>query len=115
MAARADRALELVAQRQARRRAFNERLARVGPPPDEVLIRCECGLIGCGAALRLQPAEYEELRAHRRRFAALASHVIPEAEAVVSSHGTWVTIEKPVDPPVCDPGNVETGRFETPH
>jgi hypothetical protein len=115
MAARADRALELVAQRQARRRAFNERLARLGLPSDDVLIRCECGLIGCGAALRLSPGEYADLRAHRRWFAALASHVIPEAEVVRSSHGSWVTIEKPVDPPVHDPGNVETGRFETPH
>jgi hypothetical protein len=115
MAARPDRALELVAQRQARRRAFNERLARVGLPLDELLIRCECGLIGCGAALRLRPGEYEELRVHRRRFAALASHVIPEAEVVLASHGAWVTIEKPSDPPVYDPGNAETGRFETPH
>jgi hypothetical protein len=115
MGARPDRALELVAQRQARRRAFNERLARVGLGLDDVLIRCECGLIGCGATLRLHPDEYEALRAHPRWFAALADHVIPEAEEVLSSHGTWVTIEKPSDPPLHDPGKAETGRYETPH
>lgn len=82
---------------------------------DELLIRCECGLIGCGAALRLSPDEYEDLRVHPRWFAALADHVIPEAEEVRSSHGSWVIVEKPSDPPAFDPGRVETGRYETPH
>jgi hypothetical protein len=94
MAARTDRALESVAHRQARRRAFNEQLDHLGGEPP--LYRCECGLIACDAVIRMEHFEYAALRAEARHFAMLSGHVIPEAEQVVASHGVWVTAEKPL-------------------
>src|SRR3954452_5423372 len=93
------RALDLVAARQARRRAFNERLAGL-PEVDSSLFRCECGMIACGATIRLSPEEYASLREAPRRFAVLAGHVVPEAERVVAAHGTWVTVEPAAEAPV---------------
>ena len=93
MAARTDRALESVANRQARRRAFNEQLDRLGGEP--LLYRCECGLIGCDAAIRMERQDYASLRSDERHFGMLSAHVIPEAERVVERHGAWVTVEKP--------------------
>jgi hypothetical protein len=90
-----ERALELVAERQARRRRFNERLAALDPEADVARFRCECGLIACGMAIRLSADEYAEVRANERRFAVVAEHVMPEADQVVASGAGWVTIEKP--------------------
>jgi hypothetical protein len=99
MAARTDRVLELVAQRQARRRAFNARLARLESPDDELLIRCECGLIGCGAGIRLGEDTFAALYDTPHHFAVLVEHVMPEAERIVAEHGAWVTVETTVHPP----------------
>ena len=99
MAARTDRVLELVAQRQARRRAFNTRLARLESPDDALLIRCECGLIGCGAGIRLAEAAFAELHDTPQRFAVLVEHVMPEAERIVSEQGAWAIVETTLHPP----------------
>ena len=99
MAARTDRVLELVAQRQARRRAFNDRLARLEGLTDDLLIRCECGLIGCGAGIRLSEHDYATLHEAPRHFAVLVEHVMPEAERVVAEHGAWVTVETTLPAP----------------
>ncbi len=83
--------------RQAKRRSFNERLAAMepaDPDADTTLFRCECGLIACGAAIRLTPDEYDQLRAEPRHFAVLTSHAIPEGEHVVGRHRGWATVEK---------------------
>ena len=90
-----ERALEQVAERQARRRRFNERLAALDPGAEIARFRCECGLIACGTAIRLSADEYARLRANRRRFAVVAEHVMPEADRVVATGAGWVTIEKP--------------------
>lgn len=92
------RALEQVAERQARRRRFNERLAALDPGAEIARFRCECGLIACGTAIRLSADEYARLRANRRRFAVVAEHVMPEADQVVATAAGWVTIEKPERP-----------------
>ena len=97
MPAGTDRALESVANRQARRRAFNEQLDRMGGEP--LLYRCECGLIGCDAAIRMERQDYASLRSDVRHFGMLSGHVIPEAERVVEHHGAWVTVEKPAGMP----------------
>jgi len=107
MAARTDRALQSVANRQARRRAFNEQLDRYGGEPP--LYRCECGLIGCDSVIRMEHFEYAALRAELRHFAMLATHVIPEAERVFEHHGAWVTAEKPTAPPTL------VARFDPAH
>src|SRR4051812_48910050 len=99
MAARTDRVLELVAQRQARRRAFNTRLARLESPDADLLIRCECGLIGCGAGIRLGEEAFAELHDTPHHFAVLVEHVMPEAERIVSEHGAWVIVETTLHPP----------------
>ncbi len=96
MATPADRALELVAQRQVRRRGFNDRLAALGDFFGEATpYRCECGLVACGAAIKLTADEYAQVRAEPRHFAVLAAHVLPEAERIVARHRGWVTVEKP--------------------
>src|SRR4051794_12902677 len=97
MAAHTDRALESVAHRQAHRRAVNEQPGRLGGEP--LLYRCECGLIGCDAAIRMERRDYASLRSDARRFGVLSAHVIPEAERVVERHGAWVTVEKPAAVP----------------
>ena len=98
MASPADRALELVAQRQVRRRGFNDRLAALGDFGEATPYRCECGLVACGAAIKLTADEYADVRAHRRHFAVLAAHALPEAERVVDRHRGWVIVEKPPGP-----------------
>jgi hypothetical protein len=88
MASTTDRVLELVALRQARRRAFNERLSRldVALDPDAALLfRCECGLIGCAATIKLRAEDYAALRAEPRQLAVHVDHVIHEAEDVVET------------------------------
>lgn len=106
-----DRLLELVAVHQARRRAFNERLSQLDEGDSdgqELLFRCECGLISCGATLRLTADDYAAIRDTPRRFAVHADHVIPEAEHVVATQGGHVIVEKPADAPV--PPAVRTTR-----
>jgi hypothetical protein len=94
MASPADRALELVAQRQARRRGFNERLEVLDSSEDATLFRCECGLIACGAVIKLTASEYAGVRADPRQFAVLAGHALPDAERVVASRRGWAIVEK---------------------
>jgi hypothetical protein len=98
-----ERALEQIAQRQGRRRRFNERLAELDPDAATAPFRCECGLIACGAAIRLSADAYAEVRSDARWFAVHADHVLAEADRVVMAHGGWVTIEKPagvkIEPP----------------
>jgi hypothetical protein len=94
MASAADRALELVARRQAQRRDFNDRLAALDSAEEATPFRCECGLIACAATIKLTTREYEALRAEPRHFAVLAAHALPEAERVVASRRGWAIVEK---------------------
>src|SRR4051794_27727043 len=90
----ADQALTLIAFRQARRRTFNERLAEIDFADEALPYRCECGLVACGAAIRLTGLEYAELRAVPSRFAVFADHIIDEAERVVELRRGWALVEK---------------------
>jgi hypothetical protein len=54
---------------------------------------CECGNLKCTAAIELTRAEYEEVRAHPRRFVIARDHENPEVEIVVSHNGTWAVVE----------------------
>ena len=94
MASPADRALELVAQRQVRRRGFNDRLLALDSPEAVMPFRCECGLIACGAAIQLSASEYDEVRSDPRHFAVLADHVLPDGERVLERRRGWVIVEK---------------------
>ena len=87
-----ERALAQIAFRQARRRHFNARLARLDPEAEVPRFRCECGLIGCDMALRLTAGQYAQVRADTRQFAVHTEHVLPETDRVVETHPGWVTI-----------------------
>jgi len=103
MAGSTDRVLTLVALRQARRRAFNERLLRLDhelSTGDVRLFRCECGLIGCAATIKLSADDYAAIRATPRQFAVRGDHVIPEAEDVVTTKGAHAIVEKTQDGPI---------------
>src|SRR5829696_4415430 len=92
-----DRALELVASRQHQRRAFNQRLAALDaaePHGETTPFRCECGLIACGATIRLTAGEYTELRADARHFAVLAQHAVADAGRVVERRRGWARVEQ---------------------
>jgi hypothetical protein len=96
MASSADRALQLVALRQAQRRLFNERLAALDgtvSADEATRFRCECGLVACGTTIKLTADEYAEVRSEPRRFAVLAGHAMPEAERIVASRRGWVIVE----------------------
>lgn len=97
------RTLEQIAQRQARRRRFNERLATLDPYADFAPFRCECGLIACSAAIRLSASEYAEVRSDPRWFAVAAGHVTPEADRVVATGSGWVTVEGPLPSGAAEP------------
>jgi hypothetical protein len=94
MASPGDRALQLVAQRQAQRRGFNDRLARLDPSEEATPFRCECGLIACAAVIKLTASEYASVRSDTRRFAVLAEHALPDAERVVAGRRGWAIVEK---------------------
>jgi len=103
MASTTDRVLELVAIRQARRRAFNERLSHLdaGPSDEQArLFRCECGLIGCAATIKLSVDEYASIRAQPRWFVVCVDHVIAEAERVVSTRRGHAVVETRGNAPV---------------
>jgi hypothetical protein len=96
MATPADRALELLVQRQLQRRRFNERLAALDPGDDPLAttpFRCECGLVACGATIRLSASEYDDVRTDPHRFVMLAEHALPEADRVVDVHRGWAVVE----------------------
>jgi hypothetical protein len=95
MASPADRALGLVAQRQAQRRGFNDRLEVLDSSAEEATpFRCECGLIACGAVIKLTASEYAGVRSDPRQFAVLAEHALADAERVVARRRGWAIVEK---------------------
>ena len=94
MASPADRALQLVAQRQAQRRGFNDRLEVLDSSEEAAPFRCECGLIACGAVIKLTASEYAGVRSDPRQFAVLAEHALADAERVVASRRGWAIVEK---------------------
>jgi hypothetical protein len=78
-------------------RAVNEGVARgEGEPwdPERVGFRCECARLGCTAILEVSRVEYEEVRAHGRRFLVAPGHIVPETEEVVEHRGGYDVIEK---------------------
>lgn len=78
-------------------RVINEGIARgEGEPwdPERVGIRCECARLGCTTILEVSCADYEDVRAHERRFLVAPGHLVPETEEVVARHGAYDVIEK---------------------
>jgi hypothetical protein len=86
-----------VAANEARLREVNEAIERgqwPGQENDRVGFRCECARLGCDQVIELTIGEYEEVRAHSRRFAIAEGHQLQEVETVVDSGIGWVVVEK---------------------
>ena len=67
-----------------------EMLGSVG---SEELYICECGNRACTQAFSLPAAEYEDVRAHPRRFLVALNHENPEIERVVKQYGAFAVVE----------------------
>jgi hypothetical protein len=56
--------------------------------------RCECAQRGCTGMLELTRAQYEDMRAHPRRFAVLPGHEDTRVEKVIVREPGFVLVEK---------------------
>ena len=78
-------------------RDVNEGIERGQWPGDEdaaVGFRCECARLGCNQLVELTVLEYEEIRAHPRRFVVVPGHQVPEVETVVATRPGYLIVEK---------------------
>jgi len=55
---------------------------------------CECARLGCTELIALLPSEYEAIRSHRRRFAVVPGHEVPDVEQVVERQPAFFVVEK---------------------
>lgn len=86
-----------VAANEARLREVNEAIERGQWPADEgerVGFRCECARLGCDQVIELAISEYEQVRAHPRRFVLIRDHEVPGEDRLVDSGSGWVVVEK---------------------
>jgi hypothetical protein len=79
-------------------REVNERVRELseqfGLQQEEVGFVCECAQLECSARITLTLPEYEQLRAHPRRFAVVDGHEQPEVERVLERRARYTVIEK---------------------
>ena len=78
-------------------RDVNEGIERGQWPGEEdtpVGFRCECARLGCNQVVELSVREYEQIRAHPRRFVLAAGHERPDVETVVEARSGYVIVEK---------------------
>ena len=78
-------------------RDVNEGIERGQWPGEEdspVGFRCECARMGCNRLIELSVREYEEVRAHPRRFVVVPGHEFPDVETVVEARSGYVIVEK---------------------
>jgi hypothetical protein len=86
-----------VAANEATIRDVNEGIERGQWPGEEdrtVGFRCECARLGCNQLVELSVREYEEIRAHPRRFVVAPGHENPDVETVVEARSGYVIVEK---------------------
>ena len=86
-----------VGANEAALRKVNEAIERgQWPGEDSELVgfRCECARLGCDQVIELTPAEYEQVRAHPRRFVLVHGHEVPAEDTLVVSGDGWVVVEK---------------------
>ena len=85
------------AANEATIRDVNEGIERGQWPGEEdtpVGFRCECARLGCNQLIELTVREYEEIRAHPRRFVVIPGHELPEIETVIEATPGYVIVEK---------------------
>jgi hypothetical protein len=87
-----DQTKRRVATNQALLRRVNEGVRSHGAD-GPIPFRCECGRLGCNTLIGLTRAEYNAVRAHRRRFAIMAGHEVVEIESVVEQHDRYAVVE----------------------
>jgi hypothetical protein len=86
-----------VAANEARLREVNEAIERGRWPAEEgerVGFRCECARLGCDQVIELTIGEYEQVRAHPRRFVLAQGHEVAGEDTLVVSGSGWVVVEK---------------------
>ena len=78
-------------------RDVNEGIERGQWPGEEdtpVGFRCECARLGCNQLMELSVREYEDIRAHPRRFVVVPGHENPDVEDVVEARAGYLIVEK---------------------
>jgi hypothetical protein len=78
-------------------REVNEGIERGQWPGEEdtpVGFRCECAQLGCNQLIELSVREYEDIRAHPRRFVIVPGHDAPDVETVIEAGPRYVIVEK---------------------
>jgi hypothetical protein len=56
--------------------------------------RCECARLGCNRMVTATAREYEQVRAHSRRFIIATGHELPESETVLVVREGYAVVEK---------------------
>ena len=87
-----EQAKRRVARNQTILRRVNEAIRR-GHVGDPVVLRCECGQLGCNRLITLRDDEYGAVRAHPRRFAVVPAHAVAEIETTVERHDGYAVVE----------------------
>ena len=85
------------AANEATIRDVNEGIERGQWPGEEdtpIGFRCECARLGCNQLIELSVREYEQIRAHPRRFVVAPGHELPDVETVVEAQPGYVIVEK---------------------
>jgi hypothetical protein len=85
------------AANEATIRDVNEGIERGQWPGEEdapVGFRCECARLGCNQLIELTVREYEEVRAHPRRFVLVPGHQLGEFESVIEARPGYIIVEK---------------------
>ena len=86
-----------IAANEAIFREVNEGIARGQWPGEErapASFRCECARLGCNALVELTIGEYEQVRAHPRRFLVATGHQLPDVETVGDERSGYLVVEK---------------------
>jgi hypothetical protein len=94
-----------MSDQQARRLAANEALFReineaitrgrwAGEGNASERFCCECAGADCSEIVRMEPREYERVRANARRFILCPGHEDPAIETVIERTPVYVVVEK---------------------
>ena len=86
-----------VAANEAALREVNEAIERGRWPGEDgklVGFRCECARLGCDQVIELTVADYEQVRAHPRRFVLVQGHEVQAEDTLFVSGAGWVVVEK---------------------
>ena len=75
-------------------REVNERIREVTTYEGEVEFLCECGDATCAQTIGMGLGEYEDVRAHGKRFVVLTGHEAHDVEQVVFQTERYLVVQK---------------------